>query len=82
MSKPWAKALGPQNTYAVVTIMALLFTLPFVLAFDAKDFQAVYNQVGYFFDHKINTLFDKFMLLKVCLFVILDFFLMLMNDKC
>ena len=79
MSKPWAKALGPQNTYAVITSLALFFTLPFVLAFDAKDFQAVYNQVRYFFDHKFNILFDKLML-KVCLFVILDFFLM--NDKC
>ena len=45
MSKPWAKALGPQNTYAVVTILALVFTMPFVLAFDAKDAVAVYNQV-------------------------------------
>ena len=45
MSKPWAKALGPQNTYAVVTILALVFTMPFVLAFDAKDAAAVYSQV-------------------------------------
>lgn len=45
MGKPWAKALGPQNTYAVVTILALLATLPFVAFFDAKDFVSVYNQV-------------------------------------
>ena len=45
MGKPWAKALGPQNTYAVVTILALLFTMPLVLAFDAKDAPAVYAQV-------------------------------------
>jgi len=45
MKKDWAKSLGPQNTYAVVTILALLFTLPFVAAFDLKDAAAVYNQV-------------------------------------
>lgn len=45
MGKPWAKALGAQNTYAVVTIMALLFTLPFVAVFDYKTFGAVYEQV-------------------------------------
>lgn len=45
MGKAWAKSLGPQNTYAVVNILALLFTLPFVLAFDAKDAVSVYNQV-------------------------------------
>mmetsp|Transcript_169220 Transcript_169220/g.411408 ORF Transcript_169220/g.411408 Transcript_169220/m.411408 type:complete len:384 (+) Transcript_169220:13-1164(+) len=45
MGKPWAKALGAQNTYAVVTILALLFTLPFVAIFDLKDATAVYNQV-------------------------------------
>ena len=45
MRKPWAKALGAQNTYAVVTIMALLFTLPFVAVFDYKTFGAVYEQV-------------------------------------
>ncbi len=44
MGKPWAKDLGPQNQYAVVTILALLATLPFVLAFDAKDAVAVYKQ--------------------------------------
>ncbi len=46
MGKPWAKALGPQNTYAVVTILALLFTLPMVLLFDVKDAPAVYQQVS------------------------------------
>lgn len=45
MGKPWAKALGPQNTYAVVTIVALLATLPFVAFFDLKDAKAVYDQV-------------------------------------
>merc|ERR1711988_567148 len=38
MGKSWAKNLGPSNTYAVVNILAMLFTLPFVLAFDLKDF--------------------------------------------
>jgi uncharacterized membrane protein YciS (DUF1049 family) len=37
--------IGAQNTYSVVTILALLFTIPFVLAFDAKDAVTVYNQV-------------------------------------
>jgi len=45
MGKPWAKALGPQNTYAVVTILALVCTMPFVLFFDLKDAVAVYEQV-------------------------------------
>lgn len=45
MGKSWAKSLGPQNTYAVVNILALLFTIPLVLAFDAKDAMNVYNQV-------------------------------------
>lgn len=45
MGKDWAKKLGAQNTYAVVTILALLFTLPFVAAFDLKDAAAVYAQV-------------------------------------
>lgn len=45
MGKPWAKGLGPQNAYSVVTILALVFTLPFVAFFDAKDFVSVYNQV-------------------------------------
>ena len=45
MNKPWAKGLGPQNTYSVVNILALLATIPLVLAFDAKDFVPVYNQV-------------------------------------
>jgi len=45
MGNQWAKNLGPSNTYAVVNILALLFTIPFVLAFDLKDFSSVYNQV-------------------------------------
>mmetsp|Transcript_22187 Transcript_22187/g.37138 ORF Transcript_22187/g.37138 Transcript_22187/m.37138 type:complete len:396 (+) Transcript_22187:61-1248(+) len=45
MGKPWAKSLGAQNTYAVVTILALVFTLPFVAVFDVKDAAAVYAQV-------------------------------------
>lgn len=45
MGKPWAKALGPQNAYAVVTILALIFTLPFVAFFDVKDFGRVFKQV-------------------------------------
>lgn len=45
MGKDWAKNLGPQNTYAVVTILALVFTLPFVLAFDLKDAGYVINMV-------------------------------------
>ena len=46
MGKPWAKALGAQNSYSVVTILALIFTLPFVAVFDAKDFVSVFNQVA------------------------------------
>merc|ERR1711988_1486012 len=45
MKKPWAKGLGAQNTYAVVNILALIFTLPFVAFFDAKDFVPVYDAV-------------------------------------
>ena len=45
MKKPWAKGLGPQNTYAVVNILALLATLPFVAFFDAKDFVPVFDAV-------------------------------------
>jgi solute carrier family 35 protein E1 len=45
MKKPWAKGLGPQNTYAVVNILALIATLPFVAFFDAKDFVPVYDAV-------------------------------------
>jgi solute carrier family 35 protein E1 len=45
MAKPWAKEMGAQNTYAVVTILALLFTLPFVAIFDLKTLPAVYKQV-------------------------------------
>ena len=45
MKKPWAKGLGPQNTYAVVNILALLATLPFVAFFDAKDFVPVWDAI-------------------------------------
>ena len=45
MKKPWMKALGSQNAYAVVTVLALIFTLPLVAFFDLKDAPAVYNQV-------------------------------------
>jgi solute carrier family 35, member E1 len=45
MGKPWAKSLGPQNFYAVVTILALVATLPFVAFFDLKDAVNVYNSV-------------------------------------
>ena len=45
MDKPWAKAFGSLNTYAVVTFLAFLFTVPLVLALDANDAPAVYDQV-------------------------------------
>jgi len=45
MKKAWAKALGSANNYSVVTILALIFTLPFVAIFDLKDATAVINQV-------------------------------------
>jgi solute carrier family 35 protein E1 len=45
MGNSWAKNLGPSNTYAVVNILALLATIPFVLFFDFKDFGSVYKQV-------------------------------------
>jgi solute carrier family 35, member E1 len=45
MKKPWAKALGAGNNYAIVTWLALLFTLPFVAIFDLKDLKTVYDQV-------------------------------------
>jgi solute carrier family 35 protein E1 len=45
MKKPWAKQLGAQNTYAVVNILALLATLPFVAFFDFKDFAPVWETV-------------------------------------
>lgn len=45
MSKPWAKGLGPQNFYTVVTLLALISTLPLVAFFDLKDAVKVYNQV-------------------------------------
>lgn len=34
MGAKWAKELGPQNTYAVVTILSMIATLPVVLAVD------------------------------------------------
>jgi len=45
MKKPWAKGLGPQNTYSVVNILALIATLPFVAFFDAKDFVPVWETI-------------------------------------
>lgn len=45
MKKPWAKGLGPQNTYSVVNILALIATLPFVAFFDAKDFVPVWDSI-------------------------------------
>lgn len=45
MGKDWAKNLGPQNTYAVITILALICTLPFVAFFDLSTAGAVYQQV-------------------------------------
>jgi len=45
MGNPWAKSLGAQNTYAVINILALLATIPFVLFFDARDAVAVIDQV-------------------------------------
>jgi solute carrier family 35 protein E1 len=45
MGKSWAKGMGAQNFYAVVTLLALIATLPFVAVFDVKDAVAVYNQV-------------------------------------
>jgi len=45
MGKPWAKALGPSNTYAVINILALVCTLPLVAIFDVKDFAAVFDQI-------------------------------------
>merc|ERR1712146_223777 len=45
MKKPWAKGLGPQNTYSVVNILALIATLPFVAFFDAKDFVPVWESI-------------------------------------
>lgn len=45
MSQAWAKAMGPQNTYSVVTILAFLATLPMVVLFDLKDMRSVYSAV-------------------------------------
>jgi len=45
MKKPWAQAMGSQNNYSVVTLLALIATLPFVLLFDVRSAPAVYKQV-------------------------------------
>lgn len=45
MKKPWSKQLGAQNFYAVINILAMLCTIPFVLAFDLKDANTVFKQV-------------------------------------
>jgi len=45
-NKPWAKAMGAANQYAVLNIIAFLCTLPLVLAFDVKDFAAVSAQIA------------------------------------
>lgn len=45
MTKPWAKALGPSNSYSVITLLALVATIPLVLFFDVKDIASVYQQV-------------------------------------
>ena len=34
MGTSWAKNLGPQNTYAIVTILSFIATMPVVLALD------------------------------------------------
>jgi len=45
MKEDFAKKMGAANQYSIVTMIALAWTLPLVLAFDAKDFGAVYKQV-------------------------------------
>merc|ERR1712146_470582 len=44
MAEPWAKKLGPQNTYAVVTILALLSTLPVALVSDLGVLPSIYKE--------------------------------------
>lgn len=44
MAEPWAKKLGPQNTYAVVTILALLSTLPVALVSDLGTLPTIYKE--------------------------------------
>jgi solute carrier family 35, member E1 len=44
-SAPWAKALGPQNMYAVVTILAFISTVPVVLAVDGPVLPAIYESL-------------------------------------
>ena len=46
MRKDWARSLGPQNTFAIVNILAMLCTIPFALAFDARDVVSVYKQAS------------------------------------
>jgi len=60
MKKPWMKSLGSQNGYAVVTVLALIFTLPFVAFFDLKDAPAVYKQVMAAGTGKDAVLFSAF----------------------
>jgi solute carrier family 35 protein E1 len=67
MGKPWAKSLGPQNTYAVVNILALLCTLPLVAFFDVKDFSSVLAQI-----QKMGTVDD---VIKYSFFSGLSFYL-------
>ena len=47
LDKPWARALGPQNTYAVMIATALFFALPTVLLdLLLGDVSDVYAQVS------------------------------------
>jgi solute carrier family 35 protein E1 len=45
LCEPWARSMGAKNTYAVITILALLFTLPFIVVFDLKNFLSVYLSI-------------------------------------
>jgi hypothetical protein len=42
---PWAKTLGPQNTYAIVTILAFIATLPAVFIADGAILPGLYNDL-------------------------------------
>merc|ERR1719408_938781 len=44
MKEPWAKKLGTQNTYAVVTILALLSTLPVALISDVGTLPTIFKE--------------------------------------
>merc|ERR1711908_180921 len=44
MAEPWAKKLGPQNTYAVVAILALLSTLPVALISDVGTLPTIFKE--------------------------------------